>query len=269
MRTPRSPGRLAAVDRYVKAMDEEGHLPPPHEPAAACDPVVTISRQDGCNAHAIADAVVRLLRPASRTGSAPWTVFDRNLVERVLEDHRLPSRLAEFMPEDRVSAVTDSLDELFGIHPSTHLLVRRTAETIRRLAAVGNAVIIGRAANIVTADMPNALHVRLVGSIDRRIRRIAERRGSTTAAAEEEVRKTDIARRRYVEKYYHADIDDPLLHDLTINVDDFSIDEVAALVAAGVRSKTRGGGMTRSSRPRERLPGEFARADRTPAESRG
>ena len=34
-------------------------------------------------------------------GAPPWTIFDRNLVERVLEDHDLPARLAKFMPEDR------------------------------------------------------------------------------------------------------------------------------------------------------------------------
>ena len=56
-------------------------------------------------------------------------VFDRNLVEQVLEDHNLPSYLPRVMPEDRVSDLTDMLHQMFGIHPPFWTLVRQTAGT--------------------------------------------------------------------------------------------------------------------------------------------
>jgi hypothetical protein len=38
------------------------------------------------------------------------------------------------MPEDRVSEVADTIDEMLGTHPPTSTLVGQTAETILRLA---------------------------------------------------------------------------------------------------------------------------------------
>jgi hypothetical protein len=78
-------------------------------------------------------------------------VFDRNLVDKVLEDHDLPAQLARFMPEDRASELSNIMDGLFGLHPHSETLVRKTAETILHLAELGNVVVIGRGSNIVTA----------------------------------------------------------------------------------------------------------------------
>src|SRR5690348_9339267 len=72
---------------------------------------VTISRQAGSGAHLIATQLAEYLQARAAKESPPWTVFDRNLVEKVLEDHSLPKRLAQFMPEDRISEMADTLDE--------------------------------------------------------------------------------------------------------------------------------------------------------------
>jgi hypothetical protein len=34
------------------------------------------------------------------SGTPSWTVFDQDLVDKVLEDHNLPTRFARFMVED-------------------------------------------------------------------------------------------------------------------------------------------------------------------------
>lgn len=46
----------------------------------------------------------------------PWQVLAGGLIEKVLEDHHLPARMARFLPEDANSAVDDTSDELFGLH---------------------------------------------------------------------------------------------------------------------------------------------------------
>src|SRR5215467_10311121 len=78
---------------------------------------VTISRQAGCGAAAVAEGLAAYLQARAPTDKADWTVFDKNLVERVLEEHHLPQRLAKFMPESWSSEIADTLDELFGLHP--------------------------------------------------------------------------------------------------------------------------------------------------------
>jgi cytidylate kinase len=199
---------------------------------------VTISRQAGAGAHVVAEELIARLQGEATEASRPWTIFDRNLVERVLEDHDLPGRLATFMPEDRVSEMSDTIDELFGLHPSSWTLVRKTADTILHLAELGNVVLIGRGANIITRKIDSAFHVRLVGSPAKRIEHLRAYKHLSLQAASEYLRDEDLGRRRYVKKYYAADIDDPLLYHLVINTDLMSYGEAARLIAEALRSHT-------------------------------
>jgi cytidylate kinase len=204
------------------------------EPTGGVRRMVTISRQAGTGAHDVAEELVAMLQARAPAGSCPWTVFDRNLVDRVLEDHDLPARLAKFMHEDRASELSDIMDGLFGLHPHSETLVRKTADTILHLAELGNVVVIGRGANIVTASLEHALHVRLVGSIERRVERTQRERHLDAKAAAEHVRHDDLARQRYVRKYYGADIEDPLLYHLVINTDRVSHARAARIIADAV-----------------------------------
>jgi hypothetical protein len=58
---------------------------------------------------------MRIAWPKSAKKDWKTVLFDRNLVEKVPVDHNLPARLARFMPEDRISQVSDTMDELFGL----------------------------------------------------------------------------------------------------------------------------------------------------------
>src|ERR1035438_7694939 len=135
---------------------------------------VTISRQTGSGAHVVAEKLAACLQAHTPSDARPWTVFDRNLVEKVLEDHNLPQRLARFMPEDRVSEIADTMDELFGLHPPSWTLVRQTTETILHLAELGNVILIGRGATVITGKLDYVFHVRLVGSLGKRVAHIQE-----------------------------------------------------------------------------------------------
>ena len=72
-------------------------------------------------------------------------------MDKVLQEHNLPERVAKFMPEDRTSEIADTMEELFGLHPPSWLLVRKVTETILHLAELGNVILIGRGAAVVTA----------------------------------------------------------------------------------------------------------------------
>jgi cytidylate kinase len=191
---------------------------------------VTISRQSGSGGHAVAEALAGYLQ--SRTpDKCPWTVFDRNLVEKVLEDHQLPKQIARFMPEDRHSEIQDVLDDMLGLHPSCWSLVDKTAETILSLAELGNVIVLGRGGNIITSRLEYVFHVRLIGSLERRVGYIQRSRRVEKNAAAEFVHNEDEGRRRYLKKYFHKDIEDPLHYDLVINTDRISHNEVARTIA--------------------------------------
>lgn len=197
------------------------------EQLGTCFRAVTISCEAGSGGNAIAEHLIKRLQQADPNSPRPWTLFDKNLIERVLTDHQLPGQLAKFFPEDRLTELQDIMDEVFGLRPGSWLVVEQTTETMLKLAALGNVVLVGRAGNIATRKLPDVLHVRLTGSLDQRVRRLAEDRGISIHSAREIVNKEDTGRRRYVKKYFNADIADPLLYHVVINTDLVSLDGTA------------------------------------------
>ncbi len=218
------------------------HLQAPKTPPASRGevgqlPAVTISRQAGAGGIPIANQLATWLEEQAPKASVPWTVFHKNLVQRVLEDHNLPGRLAQFMPEDKVSGIADAVEEILGLHPSSWSLVRQTTETVLRLAELGNVILVGRGANVITAHVKHVFHVRLVGSLDQRAARIREHLQISPGAALAYIRREDAGRKRYLRRYLHADIDDPALYHLTLNTDWLTFEEAAELLGRAVLRK--------------------------------
>lgn len=195
---------------------------------------VTISRQAGCGAVLIAERLAHYLQQHSPPDSPKWTVFDRELMAKVLADHKMPTYLVRFLPEDRASQIEDTLADIFGVHPPAEKVVQHTAETMLQLAELGSAILIGRAGNIVTAKLPNALHVRLVAPLDDRIERICHDDNKTPAEARKFCIEEEHARARYVKTYFHADINDALLYHLVINTSRVGCENAARIIGDGV-----------------------------------
>ncbi len=198
---------------------------------------VTISRQAGSGAHAVAEKLALLLQAHAAKEAPPWTIFDRNLVGKVLQEHNLPEGIAKFMPEDRTTEIADTMEELFGLHPPSWLLVRKVTETILHLAELGNVILIGRGAAVVTANLTHVFNVRLVSALEKRVQRIQELEHLSRKAALKFIEREDRGRERYLKKYFEADVDDPLLYDLTINTDRVSHDQAARLIADAVLNR--------------------------------
>ena len=180
---------------------------------------VTISRQAGSGAHAMAEELAYYMQTSRPKETPPWTVFDRDLVKKVIEEHHLPERMARFLAEDRISELQDTVDELFGLHPQSWTLVRQTVETILHLVELGRVIIIGRGAGIATRNLDYVFHVRLVGSLERRLQYVQESCKLGEKEAVKFIHQEDRGRRRYLKKYFNLGIDDPLLYHVVINTD--------------------------------------------------
>ncbi len=208
-----------------------------HEKSTGLLRAVTISRQAGCGALIVASKLAQLLHQRSPKDAPPWTVFDRNLMEKVLEEHHLPARIAQFLPEDRISELQDIIDDLCGLHPPTSTVIQQINETILHLAEFGNVILIGRGANVITAKLPGAFHVRLVAPLEKRIEPSHKLYNLNLRAAREFCLREDRGRSRYLKKYFKADINDPLLYHLVINTGLVSYDEAARLIAETALAK--------------------------------
>jgi cytidylate kinase len=195
---------------------------------------VTISRQAGCGAFVVAEKLAHYLQGHAIGNACPWMVFDRNLMDKVLQDHNLPACLAKFLPEDRISELEDIMADVLGVHPPSTTVIHQTAETMLRLVEAGNVILIGRGANIVTARMPHVLHVRLVAPLDDRVEHAHEAYHMTKAEARKFCLREDRARQRYLKRYFGADNEDPLLYHMIINTSLVSYDDAARIIGDAV-----------------------------------
>ncbi|MBV8140747.1 MAG: cytidylate kinase-like family protein [Verrucomicrobia bacterium] len=194
-------------------------------------PSITISRQMGAGAIKIAALLVDRLTNSSQ---CVWTVYDRNLAELVWRNENLPEPVIRFRGEELPAAVQDSVQELLGIRLTGSQLVEHTVVTILKLASLGNAIFVGRGANIITANQGSVLHVRLVAPFARRVREVEEHHHLGRQEAVELISTTDEARRRYVKHYFRAETDDPINYHFVMNTGLIGYDEAARLIADAV-----------------------------------
>jgi len=192
---------------------------------------ITVSREAGCGAAVVARKLEEILQSRSPHEACPCTMFDRNLIGKVLADHRLPAWMAKHLPEDRISRLEDITYELFGLRPACSMVIQQTSETILRLAELGNVILIGRGANVITAKLPGMFHVRLVAPLEKRIEHVHDFYNMSAPEARSFCLREDRGRRRYLKKYFDADIDNPLLYHLVINTGLVTFVDAAQLIA--------------------------------------
>jgi cytidylate kinase len=131
--------------------------------------------------------------------------------------------------------VDDILDEFFGLRPPSWVLVPQMVETIVHLAQKGHVILIGRGATVVTSQIPNVFHVRLVASLASRVERVQKSHSLTAREATQFIKREDRGRQRYVESNLHAHLDDELLYHMVINTDRISCEEAARVIAHAAR----------------------------------
>ena len=185
-------------------------------------PFVTISRQAGAGGRSLARVLadrLNQLDPADH----PWTVWDRELVEKVAQEEHIPVSLVESLEIEgpRRSVFQDFLASLSARNDAADLdefqVYRRVAHAVRGLARAGRAIIVGRGGVYATADLPGGVHVRLVAPLQDRVTQMAGVLGVSEEEAAAEVRRLDRHRETFHRRYWHDRALLPEIFTLTLN----------------------------------------------------
>jgi hypothetical protein len=198
-------------------------------------PAITMSYQTGAGEHEVAGWLAGLLQAGEYVGTTPWTVFYRNLVERVLKEHNLPANLAKFVPEDRRCFIREAMDELVGLHPPSWVMVPEIAKTVLHLVDAGHVILVGRGASLITTHIPNVFHVRLIASLPTRIERVQKLANLTPEEAAKFVAMSDRQRGRYARAHFHASAENDLLYHMVVNTDRIPYPSAAQMIADAAR----------------------------------
>jgi len=234
---------------YALAQVQESTQHPVHQ-LHVPGPVVTVSYQVGAGEHEVVARLAEILQSMEPAGSAPWTVFDRQLIERVLREHQLPESMAKFLPEDRRSIIEEEISDILGLHPPAWVIVPQITETVLRLANTGHVILVGRGAVFITAHMANAFHVRLVAPLPNRLDRVQDEEHLSAKAAAKFIAQKERGSSRYAKAHFHGRADDASLYHLVVNTGRIPCATTAHLIADEAEKCFR--------RNETRLPGEGA-----------
>lgn len=193
-------------------------------------PSLTISRECGSGTEEIGSALVEHLSEVDDSTELGWALFNQGMIGKIIEDHNLSQSVAPFLTEKTKFPVTEALEQILNLHPSEWTLFNYSADTIRNLCRMGNAIIVGRAGNFVTADLPYTFHVRLVGSLRKRIAHTAARHKISIERATAVVEETDKCRTKFVKRYAKANVDSPISYHLILNTDDLAPETAARII---------------------------------------
>lgn len=130
-----------------------------------------------------------------------------------------------------------TIDELglLGIKPSRNDLLayhRAVRQVMLELVKEGHVIIVGRAGQVILQDMPQVTHVRVIAPRDIRTARVASEQKLSLEAAAGLVERSDRSRSEYLKRYYHVDVNDPHLYDLTINTERLDVDSAADIICS-------------------------------------
>lgn len=180
--------------------------------------LITIEREYGCGGGAIAALL------ANRLG---WKLWDDLLTEEIARlanvdcaavkrcAERVDSRFHRFAKtfwRGSYERATTLNDQMFD----ADCMVSMMEQIAPRIAAEGNAVVVGRGAPFFFREQPDAFHVFLYAPRAEKVRRLMDD-GATRAQAEDLVDTIDRERIAYVKHYFGADWPTRSLYHVMVN----------------------------------------------------
>lgn len=228
---------LGAYEKCKRYIESHSALSSEREKKKEVFPCITISRQTGSGSYEVSERLIKILDQHSKDSEQKWTYFNKELIQKVIEDHNLPKIVSDYLAESKYSHINDAVYELLGVKPSDWTLVQKTTETILQIGRMGKAIIVGRGGNIITSKLPNAFHIRLVAPLDKRIQHVRNVFNFSRDKAIEYINKEDKARNHYIKTYFFHNADDVNLYHLVLNTGLLNYDEAAKIIASVVISK--------------------------------
>ena len=207
-------------------------------------PVITVTRQYAAGGSEVARLVADALG---------WTVIDNQFVDEVARRAGLPpSEVAQ--REERAPGLLERLARALAagapeMFITTAVVARDerdeaeiakiTERVIQEAASEGRAVLVGRGAQALLAQRPDALHAYVVASKPWRERMAVEKLSADPATVSTVVEEIDEQRDRYVRTYYGRARQDVTNYDLVLNTERLGLEGAAALVVAEARRRFR------------------------------
>ena len=193
--------------------------------------VITIGRQFGSGGRKVGKLLAEKL-------DIPY--YDKELLAEAAKDSGICQEIFENHDEKPTRSLLFSLVTGMQMHgdpgsmymdmPLNHKIFLAQFDAIRRIASEGPCVIVGRCADYVLRDKPNAVSVFVKADIHQRVERAVSLYGVDPAKAEETVRKADKQRASYYNYYATATWGDVENYDLVVDTGVLGVEGAVELI---------------------------------------
>lgn len=192
-------------------------------------PLVTISREFGCQAKSISRMLVERLNTYHQEIGAKqeWQLISKEILELSAKELETESRQIEYIFNfEKRSSIDDFLLSISHNQYQSNWKVKRAIRNaVLAIAQEGKAVIVGRAAAQITRLCENALHVRLVAPHDWRVQQVMQIYQTSNKLAEKKVKEMDHNRQKLIHMFA-ADADCDYCYDVYYNMKNLQPREV-------------------------------------------
>ena len=127
------------------------------------------------------------------------------------------------------------VEKFFSDQPRIYL--DRFQSVIYEVAKKGNALFFGKGSTILLRSFDCALHVLVIGSIEKRVQRVMQTNNIGREIAEKMVQTSDREKRGFFRYAFDENWPNPLLYDLTLNTDTLTVDTAVKIVVDAAKAE--------------------------------
>lgn len=174
---------------------------------------------------------------ASRLGDQlGWPVFDRQILREMAGNDRHRERVYQWMDERDLSWVEEIClgltENQFNRNDYFHNLIK----TVLSIARRGSVIFVGHATDLIL-PRDSGLRVGVVATSGYCTKAHAKEQGVSLEQAAETISEFEQERIRFLRKHFHIDSNKPTRHDLIVNVERFSSDDVLTFIVSALRAR--------------------------------
>ncbi len=193
-------------------------------------PVITISRQSGCDAKKIGKSLCSELNSIDKTGT--WHCIDREILEKSAKELNLStSKIEHFYKGQEKSSFIDMFIAFSKTHVNDVKIKNTIKEVMISLCRQGHIILVGRAGAAILQEQPNVLNIRLTAPFYWRIENIMQNKQTSIEEAEEWAIESDENRFKlfymFLEKQ-PSSLD--YLFDATLNRKNFDVRQTVDII---------------------------------------
>lgn len=191
-------------------------------------PVITVSREPGCGGEILAKKIADELK---------IDYLNREIVQEVAKSARMSETVVASLDEKERGLLDNWIQFLKTSRyfwPDEYL--HHLTKVVNAVCQHGNVIIVGRGANMVLPP-DETLRLRFVAPLDYRVANFAKENGISLEAARKKVDQEEGARKIFVQKYFHVNIDDAVYYDMIFNTQYMKEDQIVTAVKAALKYK--------------------------------